>query len=108
MRNQDRIVDRPDPSPTGKMHRAHVRMVIEIADQKNARCRKRGNHARAMQPDLLTCYQRPPCSNQDCAGAVKRGIQGGEEAVIRHLFMMVAIIYECTTFSIIKAKSSGR
>ena len=64
-----------------------MRVVIEIADQKHARRGKRGNHACPVQPDLLARDQRPAGGDQDCAGAVQRGIQGGEEAVIRHLML---------------------
>src|SRR5471032_1103147 len=66
------------------MHGAHVRMVIEIADQEDARGRKRCNHACAMQPDLLARDQRPARRDQDRAGAVQRGIHRGEDAVVRH------------------------
>src|SRR4029077_7179053 len=84
VRNQDREVNRPRPSLSGKMYRAYMRMVIEVADQKDARRGKRGNHTGPMQPYFLARDEQPAGGNQDCAGAVQRGIQGGEEAIVCH------------------------
>jgi len=84
VRNKDREVDWPHPSLTWKMHRTNVCMVIEITDQEDARSCKRCNHACPMQPDLSAGDQRVSGGDQDCAGPIQRGIQGGEEAVIRH------------------------
>src|SRR6478672_10505834 len=67
------------------MHRTHVRVVVQIADQKDTRRGKRCNHACSVQLDLLTRDQRPSRGDQDGARAIQRGVEGGEEAVIGHL-----------------------
>ena len=47
MGNQDREIKRPDPALSGKMHRAHVGVVIEIAGQEDAGGDYGGDHAGA-------------------------------------------------------------
>src|SRR5215467_13041657 len=66
------------------MYGAHVRMVIEIAHQKNAGRCKRGNHASPMQFDQLARDQHAARCDEERTGTVQCGIQGGEEAVVRH------------------------
>ena len=40
-----------------------------------------------MQLDPFARNERPSCRDQDRAGAIQSGIQGGEEAVIGHLYL---------------------
>src|SRR5438270_1721946 len=81
------------------MHRSNMRMIVQIADQKDARGHICCDHAGAVQPDLLASNQHPARRDQDRAGAIQRGIQGGKDAVIGHGYAAGTVLWRLTTIN---------
>src|SRR2546423_1269773 len=57
------------------MHRTHMSVVVEIADQKQAGGDHSGNHAGAMHPDFLLANQYSSRSDKYRARAIQAGIE---------------------------------
>lgn len=81
VRNQNRKVDRPRPSGALKSHRADMRVVIEIRDQKHCRCNHRCNHRRVMGSDSTLADEPSAHEQEDGAGSIQGGVHGREDSV---------------------------
>lgn len=82
MRNQDRKVQWPRPSLSAKVNRSNMCVVVEIADEKDARGCESGDHGGAMLFHVAALDEIVSDGEQDGSDAVQSGVRRWEDAVV--------------------------
>ena len=82
MGNQDRKVQWTRPSLSAKVNRSHMRVVVEIADEKNAGGCESGDHRGAVLFRVAALNEVVSDGEQDGSDAIQSGIDRWEDAVV--------------------------
>lgn len=80
--NQNREVNRTRPSVTAKVNRSYMRMIVEIAGQKDAGGCESSDHRGAMLLHVATLDEIVSDGEQDGGYAVEGSVDRWEDAVL--------------------------
>ena len=78
VRDQDREVERPHESLTGKRHGPHLRVIDEITHQEQRRGRERRDHEPAMLLDAAGADVHVRNQKQDAGDGIQRRVDSGK------------------------------
>jgi len=82
VRNQDGKVQRTRPSSASEVHRPHMKVIVEVTAEKNGGGHEGSDHGCAMPGHDAALDEVVSDGEQDCGGAVQRGIEWREDAVV--------------------------
>src|SRR6266478_2120533 len=84
VRGQDCKVHPTPPSRPPEMHRAHVRMVVEVGNQEEGRGSKSRQHHRPVRSNPTACNQRSASDQQHRATAIKSCVDDWKDRIVCH------------------------
>src|SRR5208337_222254 len=81
MRDQDREIERADPSLAAEAHVANVVVIDEVRRQEDGGEPNRAEHACAMRSHPAVLDEDESCQQQDGGASVEEGVEGSQRMV---------------------------